>query len=687
LRAPNLALARQEREHITVLVFDGANDGSSEDLRHVFVLGPGTTLIETFSIVRRHRKRAALGGNYGRVAEQLRDSRPVERRGHHQQSQILSHRLLSIETQRQAQVGIQAALVKFIEYHQRNAFQRRVTLQPPSEDAFSDYFDLRVLADFCFQASAIADGATDRLTECLSHASGDSAGRKATRFKHHDATIATPCFTQQRERHAGGLAGTGRGLQNDIAMVGQGASQVGQRGFDGELYCWAVHVGIIIHRAIPFRHDAWLHSAVVKEPREKSMELAHRFFCSLLLACVVGSAGAAELGTARPESVGMSSQRLNLLTTQMKALTASGELPGVVTMVARKGKVVHLEASGKRELENGSPLQKDSIFRIYSMTKPITGVAMMILFEQGKWQLDDPVSRYIPEFANLKVAKLDPATGAVSTVPPNHPMTMRELMSHSGGLSYGVFGDTSVDKQYVEQRVLDPAQPMQAMIDKLSKIPLLFQPGERWHYSVSVDVQGYLVEKLSGQSFPEFLQQHVFRPLKMVDTSFYVTPDKLNRLVEFYFRDKDGKTSKHPNVADYTKPPMLPSGGGGLVSTAGDYMRFCQMLLNGGVLDGQRILSPLTVKLMRTNMLPQRARTISPGTGFGLDFAVVEDSGAAGGYVGEGTYYWGGFAGTWFWIDPVRELIVIGMIQQRGDTMPDLRALSRSLTYQAIVAE
>jgi CubicO group peptidase (beta-lactamase class C family) len=418
-----------------------------------------------------------------------------------------------------------------------------------------------------------------------------------------------------------------------------------------------------------------------------SMKLARRFLSCLLLACVLGSAAAADLASARPESVGMSSQRLARLSAEMKALTERGELPGVVTMVARKGKVVHFEAVGKRELEGGSPMRKDTIFRIYSMTKPVTGVAMMILFEQGKWQLNDPVAKHIPEFADLKVAKVDPATGAVSTVPADHPMTMRELMSHSGGLTYGFFGGTAVDRQYVEQKVFDIDQPMQAMIDKLAKVPLLFQPGERWHYSLAVDVQGYLVEKLSGQPFPEFLERHIFGPLKMVDTAFYVPPEKMDRLAEFYFRGNDGETVKHPGIADYSKPPVFPSGGGGLVSTASDYMRFCQMLLNGGVLDGQRILSPLSVKLMRTNMLPEKAPTLAPGVGFGLDFAVVEDPAAAGGYVGTGTYFWGGYAGTWFWIDPVYELIFVGMIQQRNDPELDLRGLSRSLTYQAIIEE
>src|SRR5262245_43635749 len=265
-----------------------------------------------------------------------------------------------------------------------------------------------------------------------------------------------------------------------------------------------------------------------------SMQFVRSFVCALLLVLAVGSAGAADLATARPESVGMSSQRLARLTTQMSTLAEQGQLSGVVTMVAKDGKVVQFEAAGKRDVTSGAPMRKDSIFRIYSMTKPITGVAMMILFEEGKWQLNDPVSKHIPEFANLKVGKVNPVSGAVTPVAPDHQMTMRELMSHSAGLTYGLFGSTPVDKMYVEAKVLDRTQPMQAMIDKLAKTPLLFQPGERWHYSVAVDVQGYLVEKLSGQSFPEFLQQRVFAPLKMVDTGFYVLAEKKDRFAEFY---------------------------------------------------------------------------------------------------------------------------------------------------------
>jgi CubicO group peptidase (beta-lactamase class C family) len=416
------------------------------------------------------------------------------------------------------------------------------------------------------------------------------------------------------------------------------------------------------------------------------MKLVRSFACSLFLAFVVGAVAAADLPTARPESVGMSSQRLARLTSEMKALSDGGHLSGVVTMAAKDGKVVHFEASGKRDVTSGAPMKKDTIFRIYSMTKPITGVAMMMLFEEGKWQLNDPVSKHIPEFANLKVAKANPSTGVVTQVAPDRPMTMRDLMTHTAGLTYGVFGSTPVDKMYTEANVLDANQSLQSAIDKLSKIPLLFQPGERWHYSVAVDVQGYVVEKLSGKPFPEFLKARIFDPLKMTDTGFYVPAEKMDRFAAFYTYDKERKLVPHPN-ADYTKPPAMPSGGGGLVSTASDYMRFCQMLLNGGELDGQRLLSPLTVKLMRTNMLPASADTFTPGTGFGLDFAVVEDPAAAGGYGGKGTYYWGGYAGTWFWIDPVYDLIVVGMIQHRGEGMPDLRGLSRALTYQAIVEE
>ena len=386
-----------------------------------------------------------------------------------------------------------------------------------------------------------------------------------------------------------------------------------------------------------------------------------------------------------PESVGFASERLESLTGAMQRLVDDGELSGVVTMIARHGQLVHFEAVGRQNIELDIPMARDSIFRIYSMTKPIAGVAMMMLYERGKWGLNDPVSRHIPEFDNLRVA-VEHEDGSVDLEDPVHPMTMRELMSHTGGFSYGN-NDTAVDALYREAELLYPHTTMQQMIDDLARIPLQYQPGSRWLYSISVDVQGYLVEKLSGQPFPEFLREQIFEPLGMADTAFYVPEDKRDRFAEYYAYgegraltptvDRRGRT--------YLDPDVFPSGGGGLVSTAVDYMRFSQMLLNGGELDGVRILSPQSVALMRANHLPEIVGETRPGTGFGLDFAVTMDPFKAGSTTGTGTYYWSGAAGTWFWIDPTHDLVFVGMIQQTGPRRPDMRALSTALTYAALV--
>jgi len=420
--------------------------------------------------------------------------------------------------------------------------------------------------------------------------------------------------------------------------------------------------------------------------------------CVLLLggALALQSAWAAksDLPRAKPEQVGMSSQRLESLTDGMKAVVDSGRLSGVVTLVARHGKVVHLQATGKRDIAANAPMQTDSIFRIYSMTKPVAGVAMMMLFEQGKWQLNDPVAKFIPEFANLKVYSGADAAGKPILKDQAHPMTMRELMSHTAGFTYGVFSNTPVDAMQREADVLNVDITLDEMIKRVAKLPLNAQPGSEWHYSISVDIQGYIVQKLSGMPFEDFLEQRIFKPLGMVDTGFYVPEAKLQRFAELYVYDKQGRlvVEKAGFNHDFSKKPALASGGGGLVSTAADYLRFCQMLLNGGQLNGVRLLSPKTVELMRTNMLPADMKIMMPGSQFGLDFAVVNDPVAAGGYMGKGSYYWLGAAGTWFWIDPVNDLIVIGMIQQMsgagaaaGATVPDVRGLSRTLTYQAIV--
>lgn len=402
-----------------------------------------------------------------------------------------------------------------------------------------------------------------------------------------------------------------------------------------------------------------------------------------------------ELPTANAESEGMSSDRLSRLSAGVRELVDHGRLAGVVTMVSRHGKVVEFDAAGKRDIATNAPMQKDSIFRIYSMSKPITGVAMMILFEQGKWQLGDPVAKYIPEFAKLKVYSTEP-NGNIVMKDQNHPVTMRELMSHSGGFTYGFFSNTAVDKLQLEADLFNTNNTLDEFIKRVAKLPLNAQPGTEWHYSISADIQGYIVQKLSGMPFEEFLEKRIFKPLGMSDTGFYVPREKLDRFAEFYNYDKDGKlqaVGAHEGFNhDFSAKPALASGGGGLVSTASDYMRFCQMLSNGGQLDGVRILSPLTVELMRTNVLEPSVPILAPGAGFGLDFAIYTDPVAAGGYYGKGTYWWGGAAGTWFWIDPVNDLIVVGMIQQVAGTgaaavsaVPDVRGLSHAWTYQAIV--
>jgi len=427
------------------------------------------------------------------------------------------------------------------------------------------------------------------------------------------------------------------------------------------------------------------------------MHLPRSLLMASLAAVLVQPALSAthDLPSASAESEGMSTERLAQLRSGMKELVDQGRLAGAVTMVSRHGKVVEFDASGKRDIAANAPMQKDSIFRIYSMSKPITGVAMMILFEDGKWQLNDPVAKYVPEFAKLKVYSTD-ANNNVVMKDQAHPVTMRELMSHSGGFTYGYFSNTAVDKLQLEADLLNPNNTLDEFIKRAAKLPLNSQPGTEWHYSISVDIQGYIVQKLSGMPFEEFLEKRIFKPLGMVDTAFYVPKEKLNRFAEFYSYDKDGKLQvvgvKDGLNHDFAAKPALSSGGGGLVSTATDYMRFCQMLLNGGQLDGTRILSPLTVELMHTNVLAPNVPILAPGAGFGLDFAIYTDPAAAGGYYGKGSYWWGGAAGTWFWIDPVNDLIVLGMIQQAAGTgaaaangVPDVRGLSHAWTYQAIL--
>jgi CubicO group peptidase (beta-lactamase class C family) len=394
------------------------------------------------------------------------------------------------------------------------------------------------------------------------------------------------------------------------------------------------------------------------------------------------------LPTTTPEAVGMSAERLTRLHDAMQGLVDDGRLAGITTMIARHGQIADFHTYGYRDIEADDPMAEDDIFRIYSMSKPITGVALMMLYEEGKFRLGDPVRRYIPEFADLKVAASWGPGGPVLD-DADHPMTIRELMTHTAGLAYGIGDPHPADRLYASEGVLDPSQTLKDMVDKLAELPLRQQPGTQWTYSIGVDVQGYLVEILSGQPFDEFLQERIFDPLGMVDTGFHVPSEDHGRFVQVYGYGEDRAliAPPAPDPADgprgFLDPATFFSGGGGLVSTTMDYMRFCQMLLNGGELDGVRILSPTTVEMMSRNHLPRDMGEYAPGVGWGLDFSVVLDPVEAGS-VSAGEYSWGGAAGTWFWIDPVEDLVFVGMIQQFGRGRPNIRSLAHRLTYQAI---
>ena len=405
----------------------------------------------------------------------------------------------------------------------------------------------------------------------------------------------------------------------------------------------------------------------------------------------------ATLASATPEAEGFSADRLKRLDAHMQALVDQGHLPGAVTLVARHGKIVSYEVFGKKAI-GGAPMTKDTIFRIYSQSKPVTGVAMMILFEEGKWRLDDPVTKFVPELANLQVYKSQNTDGTFVTEPAKRAPTMREIMSHTGGFAYGLRTDQPVEKAYRDSGLLG-SKTQAEFLASLVKLPLASQPGTEWRYSVSVDIQGLIVERLSGMSLADFMKSRIFDPLKMTDTAFYVPATKSDRLAALYIPDaKTRKLVAADNfmVLDVTKPPAIASGGGGLVSTTADYARFAQMLLNGGELDGARILSPGAIKLMASNHLsdivmdaPGASFSPAKGGGFGLDFAVVTDPARAGTLQGEGSYSWGGAAGTWFWIDPKNDLFMLGMIHILAkDIDPALAKIdddAATLVYQALV--
>lgn len=431
------------------------------------------------------------------------------------------------------------------------------------------------------------------------------------------------------------------------------------------------------------------------------------FALALVVALVVGTttfqsfpaAAAAEaelardLETTSPEAVGISSERLRRLDDGMQAMVDDGKLAGVVTMLARHGKVVHTDVAGALDVGQGNAAELDSIFRIFSMTKPVVGVAMMMLHEEGKWQLNDPVAKYIPGFADLKVYTGENADGTmqVEDIERGKRITVRDLMKHTAGLGYVLNPRHPVTKAFQANRVLDADASLQTMIDKMVQVPLIAQPQTMWAYSSGVDVQGYLVEQISGQPLAEFLQERIFEPLGMVDTGFYVPPDKAHRVAALHSPNADGQlaSASTGRGALRTTPPAGPSGGGGLYGTAPDYIRFAQMLLNDGELNGVRLLSPRTIEMMRSNHLTdgEQATYRRPGQGWGLNFSVVTDAAASGESWSAGSYYWVGIAGTWFWVDPEKDLIFVGMIQHSGRAINEVQQLSRSLVYQAIVGD
>ena len=377
------------------------------------------------------------------------------------------------------------------------------------------------------------------------------------------------------------------------------------------------------------------------------------------------------------------------------------KIAGCLTLISRHGETAHLSAMGSMDRERNKPMATDTIFRFYSMTKPITSVALMQLHEQGMFQLTDPVSRFVPQWRDLQVM-----TGGdwpnFETRPADRPMSMRDVLSHQSGLTYG-FMEGQLERAYnkadVYQAGTMEGRDLQSMIDRLAEMPLKFSPGDNWNYGVSTDVCGYLVETISGQRFDEYLQEYIFDPLGMEDTGFDVPAEKIDRFAANYERgpDRQLRLLDDPATSNYAEPRTFFSGGGGLVSTAHDYHRFCQMLLNGGELDGARLLGPKTIELMTMNHLPdgqdlsERAlgtfsETANDGVGFGLGFAMIVDIPRTQNVGSLGEYYWGGAASTIFWIDPVEDMIVIFLTQFMPSGTFNFRGQIKQILYPGLLA-
>lgn len=401
--------------------------------------------------------------------------------------------------------------------------------------------------------------------------------------------------------------------------------------------------------------------------------------------------------TVKPESQGMCSQRLARIDRFLaERYLDPGKLPCALLQITRGGRLVHQTVLGKASLETGAALAEDSIVRIYSMTKPITSIALMMLVEEGLLALDDPVHRFIPSWRDLRIYVAG-LPGAFQTRPTEAPMRIIDLLRHTSGLTYGFQTRTNVDAAYRHRKVepFDQANGLQGFVDALAELPLEFSPGTAWNYSVSTDVLGYLVGRISGMPFDEFLRQRIFEPLGMTDTAFHVGDDKAGRFAQCYTMTDEGKLVPMQGRT-FREPTRAPSGGGGLVSTAGDYMRFCEMLRRGGTLGEVRLIGPKTLALMRANHLPggrdladisvsMFSEATYKGVGFGLGFAMTTDVAktAIAGSVGE--YWWGGLASTAFWIDPVEDLCVVFLTQFVPSSQYPIRRELRTMVNAAVI--
>ena len=429
-----------------------------------------------------------------------------------------------------------------------------------------------------------------------------------------------------------------------------------------------------------------------------------RIICmSAIATCIAFSSFAQGLSKAnKPEDVGFSSERLKRVTDAFQSEVDKGAIPGAVVLIARNGKIAYFEAFGFQNRENKEPMKTDAIFRIASMSKPITSVAVMMLVEEGKIQLLDPVSHYLPEFKGVQVGveKLNTTTGNSELIgePPRQEMTIQDLLRHTSGLTYGIFGKSLVKQAYNEANLFDRNQTLAEFVSKIAKLPLAYHPGTTWEYSHSTDVLGRIVEVVSGVTLDQFVADRIAKPLGLSDTGFYVPTEKLDRLAETQI---DPTTGKRWPTFDVTNRPNWLAGGSGMVSTAGDYVRFAQMLLNGGELDQVRLLSPRTVSFMTSDHLwpgvafsPVTLNLFEPlgiaptpkvGQGFGLGFVVRTQEGRNPMPGSPGEYFWAGIWGTAFWVDPKEKLITVLMMQAAPLQARYYRSLIRNLTSQALI--